>query len=160
MMRLTGSIVGALVTLVLLIAPVSAGREWCARDPIVSLNGTQVQILVAVPEEYVSAVAGAIDVRVAVPSGVIAEVTFLDAGFNEYGEAVSFQRRGGQVASDGTFDAGIRVSLPVDQRALRALNLPNGPIPVQVTIITNDQSTVVEGSSSGIQAEVTVQSSN
>jgi hypothetical protein len=174
MKRLTGSVTLALVALVLLVAPASAGREWCAKDPVVSLNGTVVQILVAVPKEYVPAVNGAIDVRIATPSGVASEVVFLDAGFYGYGETVSFQQSGSSVAADGTFDAGIRARVPVNQRTLRQLGLPNGPIPVQVTVVTNGEltwtgdlpvvvdgkTTVVEGSSNNTQVTVSVQGSN
>lgn len=174
MKRLTGSVTLALVALVLLVAPASAGREWCAKDPVVSLNGTAVQILVAVPAEYVPAVNGAIDVRIATPSGVASDVVFLDAGFNGYGETVRFQSSGGAVAADGSFDVGIRARVPVNQRTLRELGLPNGAVPVQVTVITNGEltwegdlpavadgeTTVVEGSSNGTQVTVTVQGSN
>jgi hypothetical protein len=174
MKRLAGSVTLALVALVLLVAPVSAGRQWCAKDPVVSLNGTAVQILVAVPEEYVPAVNGAIDVRVAAPSSVASDVVFLDAGFNGYSETVSFQSSGGAVAADGSFEAGIRARVPVNQQTLREFGLPNGAIPVQVTVITNGEltwqgdlpvvvdgeTTVVDGSSNGTQVTVTVQGSN
>ncbi len=174
MKRLTGSVTLALVALALLVAPASAGREWCAKDPVVSLNGTVVQILVAVPKEYVPAVNGAIDVRIAVPSGVESEIVFLDAGFNGHGETVRFQTTNGAVAADGSFDVGIRARVRVDQRTLRALGLPNGAVPVQVTVITNGEltwngdlpvvidgdTTVVEGSSDGTNVSVTVQGSN
>ena len=174
MKRFTGSVTLALVALVLLVAPASAGREWCAKDPVVSLNGTAVQILVAVPEEYVPAVTGSIDVLIAVPSGVESDVVFLDAGFNGYGETVSFQAAGGTVAADGSFDVSVRASVPVNQRTLRELGLPNGAIPVQVTVITNGkliwegdlpvvvdgETSVVEGNSDGTQVTVTVQGSN
>ena len=173
MKRLTGSVTLALVAVVLLVAPASAGRQWCAKDPVVSLNGTVVQILVGVPEEYVPAVNGAIDVRVATPSGVAPDVVFLDAGFNGYGEIVSFQSSDGTVAEDGSFDAGIRVRVPVNQQTLRELGLPNGAVPVQITVITNGdltwkgdlpvvidgEVTVVEGSSNCTQVVVTVQGS-
>jgi hypothetical protein len=170
MKRLTGSIALAVIALVLLVAPVSAGRQWCAKDPVVALNGTVVQILVAVPEEYVPAVNGPIDVRVAAPSGVETSIVFLDAGFNGHGETVSFQSAGGSVAADGSFTTTIRASVPVNQQKLRSLGLPNGAIPVQVTVITNGEltwsddlpevvdgeTTVVEGSSNGTVVPVVV----
>lgn len=174
MKRLTGSVTFALVALALLVAPASAGREWCAKDPVVSLNGTVVQILVAVPDAYVPAVNGAIDVRIAVPSGVETDVVFLDAGFNGHGETVNFQTSDGAVAADGSFDAGIQARVPVNQRTLRELGLPNGAVPLQVTVITNGEltwdgslpvvvdgeTTVVEGSSNGTSVSVNVQGSN
>ena len=174
MKRLAGSMTLALVALVLLVAPVSAGRQWCAKDPVVSLNGTAVQILVAVPEEYLPAVNGPIDVRIALPNEVAREVVFLDAGFNGHGETVSFQTAGGTVAADGSFDVGLRVRVPVDEQTLRDLGLLGGGVPVQVTVITNGDltwpaglpvvvdgaTTVVEGTSNGTRVDVTVQGSN
>ena len=160
MKRLAGSVTFALVALVMLVAPVSAGREWCAKDPIVTLNGSVAQILVAVPEEYVPAVNGPIDVRVTLPRAVVAEVTFLDSGFNGHGETVAFQPTGASVATDGSFVAGIRASVPVDQQVLRDLSLPGGTVPVQVTVITNGKTTVVEGHNNGTTVDVTVQGSN
>jgi hypothetical protein len=174
MKRLTGSITLAFVALALLVAPASAGREWCAKDPVVSLNGTAVQILVAVPNEYVPAVDGPIDVRIALPAGVEAEIVFSDAGFNGYGETVSFQATDASVAADGSFDVGIRTRVPANQQTLHDLGLPNGGVPVQVTVITNGdltwpddlpvvvdgETTVVEGNGNGTRVDVTVHSSN
>jgi hypothetical protein len=163
----------AAIALVLLVVPVSAGRQWCAKDPVVTLNGTVVQILVAVPEEYVPAVSGPIDVRVSTPSGVETGIVFLDAGFNGHGETVSFKSAGESVAADGSFTTTIRASVPVNQQTLRSLGLPNREIPVQVRVITNGQliwsddlpevvtgeTTVVEGSSNGTVVSVRVQGS-
>jgi hypothetical protein len=169
MKRLVISLTLALVALGLLAGTVGAGREWCYKDPIVTFNGTAVQVLVAVPEEYVPAVNGAIDVDFSVPANVTHQIDFLDSGFNGYGEAVSFQTLpGATVAADGSFDVNLRVVVPV------SANVPDGTIPVQVTVVTNGKliwrgslpavvdgyRAVVEGDSSGTYATVTVYGSN
>ena len=174
MKRLTGSLLLALLALLLLAAPVSAGRHWCAKDPVVALNGTAVQILVAVPAEYEATVSGPIDVLIRVPKGVEHEILFLDEGFNGYGEAVHVDAMGGAVATDGSFDVRVRVSVPVDRQLLRERGLPGGPVPLQVTVVTNGplawdgglpavvggETLVVEGHSAGTQLALTVQGSN
>jgi hypothetical protein len=174
MKRLTGSIALAFVAILLLIAPVSAGRQWCARDPVIALNGIAVQILVAVPEEYAPAVNGPIDVRVWLPDSVEHEVIFLDAGFNGHGEVVRFQPTGAPVAADGSFDIRVRVSVPLDTPALAGADLVGGAVPLQLTIVTNGgltwenslpqvqggETLVVEGISNGTSAVLTVTGSN
>jgi hypothetical protein len=169
MKRIVTSLTLALVALGLLAGTVGAGREWCYKDPVVTFNGTAVQVLVAVPEEYVPAVNGAIDVDFAVPAGVTHQIDFLDNGFNGYGEAVSFQTLpGAMVAADGSFDVNLRVIVPVSAGG------PDGTIPVQVTVVTNGELTwqgslpavvngdtaVVEGDSNGTYATVTVYGTN
>jgi len=169
MKRFVGSLTLALVAVALFVLPATAGRQWCYVDPVVTLNGTAVQILVAVPEEYVPAVTGAIDFEISVPEGVSHEVDFLDAGFNGYGETVSIQTlSGATVAQDGSFEISIRAQVPVDA------SVPDGVIPVQVVVITNGdltwsggipwvvngEETVVEGNSSATYVNVTVQGSN
>ena len=74
------------------------------------------------------------------------------------------------VEVDGSFTATIRVSVPVSQQMLRTLSLPNGAVPVQVTVVTNGNLvwenelpavadgdvTVVEGSGNGTAVTVVV----
>lgn len=174
MKRLIGSMTFALIALVLFAPSAAAGREWCAKDPVVTLNGTAVQILVAVPAEYIAAVSGPIHVQIAVPSGVQTEVIYLDAGFNNHGESVRFRTTDAVVAADGSFDVRIRAHVPVNLLTLRHLGLPIGGIPLQVTVVTNGdlawdnglpsvlngETTIVEGSSIATFANVTVRGSN
>ena len=68
-----------------------AGYSWCRADPIVSFNGTPVQIYVEIPEEYQSLVNGPIKFNINYPSGVTPEVLYTDDGFNGYGEEIRFQ---------------------------------------------------------------------
>jgi hypothetical protein len=114
---------GALAILVLA-TPAMAARTWCARDPIVRINGHDVQFWVAVPEEYVSLVNGPIDIQILTATPVDADVLFLDEGFNGYGEKVEFgPMRKGKVYSDGSFDIQINVKVPISDRKIRKVPL-------------------------------------
>ncbi len=160
MKRLTGSVTLALVALVLFAVPAAAGREWCAKDPVVMLDGTAVQILVAVPVEYVAAVNGPIDVQITLPRNVESEIVFLDAGFNGYGETVRFRSAGVAVATDGSFDIRIRAQVPMDLKVLRDLGLSIGGVPLQITIITNGELTWDNGLPSVVNGETTIVEGN
>jgi hypothetical protein len=148
-----------MLALLILAAPVAAGRRWCAKDPIVELNGIPVQMWVAIPEEYVPYVNGPIDMTISVPAEVQREITFLDEGFNGYGEVVRFKDLGywgllsgyrpAKVAADGSFDVEVRTTVPVNKNLLFNL-LMKRTIPLQLTIVFADGSTrMVEMSNDG-----------
>jgi hypothetical protein len=152
-----------LLALLLLVAPVVAGRRWCARDPIVAVNGTQLQIWVAIPEEYLPFVNGPIQTTVLTPADVTREVIYLDEGFNGYGEVVVWGdlyappcRNGAcvqaSVASDGSFDVQVTAVVPLERTArLRAM-------PLQLTIVFEDGSSrVIETRGNSATIRVTVQ---
>jgi hypothetical protein len=126
----------ALAVLVLA-TPALAGRTWCARDPIVRINNHDVQLWVAVPSEYVSLVSGPIDIQILTAQPVTSEVLFLDEGFNEYGETVTFGAlKRGKVYSDGSFDIQLKVQVPINDRKIR-------DIPLQLTFTIGGEATVV-----------------
>lgn len=50
MKRLVTSSSLGLLLLVLFAVPAVAGRAWCARDPIVTLDGVEYQLFVSIPE--------------------------------------------------------------------------------------------------------------
>lgn len=171
MKRLVTVLPVTLLAMLLMALPVTAGREWCAKDPVVDLNGTSLQVLVAVPMEYVWLVNGAIEVEINTPAGVERDVIFLDAGFNGYGEAVSLGDNAGTVAVDGSFSTDVTVVVPIDAAAAANAGITEGTIPVQVTINTNGtltwdsnglpqvdggDTTVVYGDSDGTSTSVTV----
>lgn len=127
-----------LLAVLMLAAPVLAGRVWCARDPIVRINGHDVQMWVAIPEEYVSLVSGPIDIQVLTAQPVDAEVLFLDEGFNGYGETVTFGAlKRGKVYSDGSFDMQMKVQVPINDKKIRK-------IPLQLTITIGGNAAVTE----------------
>src|SRR5690349_17172045 len=110
-----------LLALLMLVAPVSAGKMWCARDPAVQLNGTETHIWVAIPQEYVGLVNGPLQIEVQTVASVTREVTFTDGGFNNFGEVVTFTNRPGKVSQTGQFAVQVSVYVPIDQAAAKAL---------------------------------------
>lgn len=148
MRRLTYSIVTALLALLLVALPVAAGTEWCEKDPIVTLNGTRVQILVAIPNEYLALVNGPVDVEIATPQGTAREVIFLDEGFNGHGERVRFTNRGHDDAASKSFPTRIEVRVPTSN---------NKDIPVRVTVIPdNANQVVVTGANRKVTVDLTI----
>ena len=140
------AIVAAGLMLVLASSTASAGWAWCARDPIVRLNGALVQIIVSVPQEYRDAVNGPIQVDVLTPAGVSQELVFTDEGFNGYGEAVRFISSPNMPMFGSTFSTVIRVRVPIDAGVAGVTS-----IPARVEVILPDgTSTLTEGLSRGI----------
>jgi len=146
MRKLLSATTLALLALLLLIVPAVAGKMWCQRDPIVRLNGRDVQILIAVPQDYAALVNGAVQVQVETPAGVSRELIYTDQGFNGYGEEVRFKRSNtGHIYADGSFDVRIRVGLPIDHKALNDLGYKGKAakrMPLRLTIIINGQTVV------------------
>jgi hypothetical protein len=140
-----------LLALWLLAMPAFAGKIWCYRDPIVLLNGSEVQILVAVPEEDQWRVEDAVEVKIKTPKGVMRETIFTDAGFNGHGEEVSYGNLSSSVKADGSFKVEVYVEMDTDSSGSGS-----GEIPVLVTVITADGSTfVAEGTSDGTKIAFT-----
>ena len=115
---------------VFLVAPVQAGVSWCRVDPIVRLDGVEVQIIVAIPAEYQQYVNGPIEVKIKTPKSVAQELVMTDAGFNGHGETVDFSTKPGNVERDGSFDTHIQVRVPIDKKAVK----PGVKVPVEVTV--------------------------
>ena len=124
---LTATTLG-LLALVIFAMPALAGRTWCARDPIVRLNGEDIQIWVAIPEEYQTLVTGPVDLRINTPTGVTTAVRYLDSGFNGYGEKVTFGAlANGKQYADGSFDVQLTVKVPINTKKVKK-------IPLQLTV--------------------------
>lgn len=131
----------ALCAFVLLSSSASAGWSWCAKDPVVALNGAQLQILVSIPQELQTVVNGPVQVDVSVPPGVTSAVVFTDDGFNGYGERVRFITDGNLHRFGDAFSATIRASVPTTGQV----------IPTQLTIVSDDASApTVTGTSAGV----------
>jgi hypothetical protein len=129
--RLSAACILGLLALLVLTVPAGAyGVTWCRADPIVKLNGEEVQIWVAVPAEYTARVTGPIDVTINVPGTVSTKVLFLDAGFNGYGERVTFTSSGSTMPG-GTFYMSVVARVP--------MNGTLETIPVQMEIIHDGQ---------------------
>ena len=123
------------VMLVLVSGPAAAGWQWCPKDPIIALNGQEVQIWVSIPAQYENAVTGPVEVDVFIPRGVTQEVLFTDEGFNGFGETVAFYERG-QLRGD-QMDVNLRIYVPYDRSMVERGNLP-----VLLTVILPDGSVI------------------
>lgn len=149
--RITGVLV-PLLALVVLALPVRAGYDWCMSDPIVRLNGTQVQILVSIPEQYVLLVDGPTRVNIATPEGTARELLLTDAGFNGHGEVVRFPNLDG-VVEGGTFPTRIDVRVPIDKAGLAKHEV----VPVKVEVFPQDgEPLVAMGTSKRTSVELQV----
>lgn len=130
----------ALITLIALSGGIFASG-WCRADPIVTINGEEVQVWVAIPADMQSAVNGPIQVRFSRPWNADAKVIHLDSGFNGYGEKVTFFD-GPSANPDGSMNIQVFVTVPID-----ATKLPAGVwnVPVQLEIVTDRGTTYAYG---------------
>ncbi|HEX5165511.1 MAG TPA: hypothetical protein VFV93_08960 [Thermomicrobiales bacterium] len=148
-----------LLALMLLVMPAAAGVSWCRADPIVELNGTPIQVWVAVSAEHEHLVSGPIQVMVFTSDEVDTNTTYLDDGFNGYGEEVTFRRRNWK-HNDESFPVEIKVKVPLDNRQVRR-EFGMRDIPILIEIITGDGQTIsIEGRSSGASASMEVHGSH
>ncbi len=135
----------------LIVFPAQAGLIWCQGDPVVSLNGTEVQIVVSIPEDKQQLVTGPIEVDIAIPNSVSRELIFTDSGFNGYGETVTFSELNTIELGD-LFLTKISARIPVSSRGSN--------IPVQMTITpSNGKTLTVMGTANRTDALVLVQGS-
>lgn len=149
-----------LIATLLVATPATAGRRWCARDPIVSLDGNIVQVWVAIPDEYVHLVNGPIDVQFKTPAGMARSVVLTDDGFNGYGEVVSFaDDPKGSVNPKGSFTVRIWVSVPIDETLALSENTTR-TIPTQITVIDGSKTTVLHGLNTGSWVTTRVNNGN
>jgi hypothetical protein len=142
-----------LLAVLMLAAPAMAARTWCARDPIVRVNGHDVQMWVAVPSEYVSLVNGPIAIEILTAKPVDADILYLDEGFNGYGETVHFGAlKRGKVYTDGSFDLQLTVKVPISDRKIKK-------IPLQVTFTIGGEATTISSDATTVIADtMTMQS--
>jgi hypothetical protein len=122
----------ALAALLVMAAPVGAGKKWCRADPVVNIDGYPIQILVGVEEQYVSAVNGPIAVEIGTPAGVQRNLISTDPGFNGFGEVVIFKDIPNGKGKKG-MPVKLRVTLPVNAKKVKKLS----NVQIQV-IITQD----------------------
>ena len=142
-----------LLALVVLALPVTAGEiSWCETDPIVSLNGTAVQILVALPQDQVPLVTGPTVVRIAIPSDAVVAVLLTDPGFNGHGEVVTWETSG-SLQPGQPIPVQIAISVPIDTSKLAGDSL----VPVRVTVVPDNATPLVAwGTSRGTSVPLAV----
>lgn len=134
MRRLAIPVLMPLMAVLSLVVPAQARITWCKTDPIVLLNGVPVQLLISIPDEYLSLVNGPIRIEMRTSASVQREVVFTDAGFNGYGEEVVFTDLPGRPSQSGRVSAQIRVQVPIDKLQLG----DRAQVPVQVVLIAGD----------------------
>ena len=114
--------------------PAQAGEAWCMSDPIVRLNGTRVQILVAIPETYQPLVNGPIEIQVKTPRSTTRELLYTDAGFNGHGERVTFSNLPMNPSAAAPVLVTVAVRVPLDRS-----RLPGGiEVPARVTVLPDN----------------------
>ena len=141
----------ATVATLLLVFPVGA-TLWCKADPVDELNGTLVDVTIAIPLEYVPLVNGPVRYEIRTPVGTRRALIVADLGYNGYGTVVEF-RDGGGVVRDGQVPTLIRVEVPID-----ASRLPQGQVvPTELTVLPHNAGLVVVGGTSArTEAELTI----
>lgn len=158
MRRLVFSALIPLVALLAIAFPADAAIKWCKADPVVRLNGTTVQVLLALPDKYVitdaeradnipdvNYIAGPARVLIATPKGVKRVLVSKDAGFNGYGEIVTFSDNRSTVTNK-QFPTNVRVQVPIDKSKLAEGEV----VPMQVTVIPDNAATVVRTGTSDL----------
>lgn len=119
MRRLFTSLTLGLLALLVISAPAGAGsRVWCARDPIVLIDGTPVQIWVAVPDEYSGYVSDRIKIKISTPKDLERQVLFLDEGFNGHGEEVKWGDIKDENPVDGQMPMAVEVKVKFNQKQM------------------------------------------
>ena len=68
--------------------------HWCPDDPVLSIDGREVHVIIGVPDQFVDLVKGPVHVQVYVPRNVEAEVIDTGDGFNGKGERVTIVPNG------------------------------------------------------------------
>ena len=136
--------------------PASAGLVWCQGDPIVSLNGTKVQIIVAIPADDQPRVTGPIQVEIGTPASVNRRLVATDSGFNNHGEKVTFRDIDGSQAGS-VFPVQVSVSIPINGSDPGSGN----NVPVAMTISTNNAAPlVVYGTAARTHTHISVPSTS
>lgn len=129
MRRLLSTLIPLLAVMAMAL-PAQGAYTWCRSDPAVKLNGTQVQVIVAIPTEYEKLVSGPYVVTVGTPSTVRRSITYLHPlGLNGKGEEVKFVDITGTIKAK-KFPAKFSVTVPIDSSGL-----PEGTVvPIQMTV--------------------------
>lgn len=147
----------SLLMLMALATPVQAAVKWCPdKDPIVTLNGTEVQILVSVPEQYEELVNDATRFEIQTPAGTERETVYTDEGLNGKGEEVEHTDLGNSRANGDVVPTRIIVQVSIDESALGE----GEQVPVRLTVIMNGESRVTYGTHERTVTGLAVPSSN
>ena len=125
-----------LLVLILGSTVVYAHINWCPDDPVLSIGGTEVNVIIAIPKGTQELVSGPVIVKVYVPSNVEAYVIETGDGFNGKGERVTIISNGEPVAPGNV--------IPIKVQGRVQTNDPEG-FPVKVTIRARGTKESTEG---------------
>jgi len=125
--------------------PGSAGatRAWCKTDPIVEIAGQRVDIALSSYEEMLELATGPAQVIVTVPIGVPVRLVSKDRGFGGHGYDVRFNRSKKLPNTEQVLRVQIKVRAP-------ARDLPEGPLPLRVTLTPLDYGRLVACEEQGL----------
>lgn len=148
-------LVPALVLLLATLIPAphaGAVAIWCKSDPVVRVNGTVVDIAIAIPLEYVSLVDGPVRYEIRTPRSTTRELLVTGPGFNGYGEEVVFTDGEG-VVIDNQIPTRIRATVPIDESRLAWGEV----VPTELTVVpVKGLPVVVQGTSDLTEVKLTV----
>ena len=96
-----------------------ASFNWCPDDPVLLIDGTEVNVIIEVPEGSQGLVNGPVEVKVHVPSGADTDVIAYGNSFGHGPEIVEF------IPDGKPGEVKVEVLVPATER-----------IPVRVTIVT------------------------
>lgn len=142
MKRFTLAMILALLAIIVLIVPASAGRLWCSSDPIFMIDGQQVSVWVSSYGEMTSSATGPVKVILTVPSDVEARLLATDRGFG-YGYDVEIVYSGNLVATSASLPTQVEVFAPAT----------NNDLPVKVDLVARGKGRVVSGTAQGMVNE-------
>ncbi len=152
MRRLSLTTLLSILAVLVLALPANAGWLWCKSDPVISLNGTVVDIVVAIPVDYVPAVNGPTQYEIATPRGVERQLILNDIGYNGHGSEVVFTDGPG-IVRDNQIDTTVSVYVPIDESTLAE----GETVPLEMTITpTNGEQVTVMGTTDGTTVELTI----
>ncbi len=148
-------LVPILVLLLVTLIPVphaGATAIWCKSDPVVRLNGTVVDMAIAIPLEYVLLVDGPVRYEIRTPRSTTRELLVTGPGFNGYGEEVVFTNGEGVVV-DNQIPTRILVTVPIDESRLA----PGEVVPTELTVVpAKGFPVVVQGTSDLTDVKLTI----
>ncbi len=134
-----------LVAVLFLALPAQAALKWCKTDPVATLNDREYQVLVSIPEEYVPLVNGPIDVEYRIPESTKYKLLFTDAGYNGYGEVVTFKG----IDANNRYEFAVRIPLDESQLA------DGVKVPMLIEVIEKGGShVIVKGTTDGTTASI------
>jgi hypothetical protein len=90
MRRWSLSLLFAMLALLVVSLPATAGVTWCRTDPVVRLGNVEYSIVVSIPEQNLPQVNDALYFWFYSPYGAAQQTLMLDAGYNGFGEVVQY----------------------------------------------------------------------